>query len=187
MRVAFAGTAATWNLLTQGQRDDWETYARTVTIPNPVNPITPTGRQMFVGNIGTREYLTDRGETFMDVDNEAPRNPGRLVLSNLAIIGAAPSDIGFQVQVTNPNPESMLFYVFRSPKQSAGRNTYQGHFDTETLGTVTLASLASGVVTFDVPAADEIYFVKVRGIVQESHVRTSGLQILRAVSDAPGP
>jgi hypothetical protein len=181
IRSDFGGAAADWNSLTDAERRAWDTYAATVRIPGPLGDVTPTGRQMFVGNIGTREYLITRGETFTGVVDTAPTDPGRLVLQNLEIIAPASTHTGFQLQVTNPNPEAIMLYAWVSPKQNAGRNTYHGKYDSETLDTVTIAAAGSGVIAFDLVADDDVHFVKCRAIVQNGEVRTSAQFVLRGV------
>jgi hypothetical protein len=181
MRSEFSGAAARWNALTPNQRRAWEQYAETVTIENPVDNFNPSGRSLFIGNISTREYLTVRGVTFSDYLDTAPLYPGRLVVENLDVIPPASSHTGFQIQVTNPNPEGIYIYAFISPVQNPARNTYQGQFQTESLQFTNIASLGSGVVAFDVGLDDQVYFCKVRLISEEAGFRTSALFQLRCI------
>lgn len=187
MRSEFSGAAARWNALTDAQRRAWELYAQTVTIENPVDNFSPSGRQLFIGNIGTREYLTVRGITFTDYLDTAPLYNGRLVVENLDIIPPAAGKTGFQVQVTNPNPEGIYLYGFVSPVQNPARLTYQGPFQTESLQYVNIASLGSGVLQFDLALDDDVHFVKVRLISEEAGFRTSALFQLRGVVSTTAP
>jgi hypothetical protein len=181
MRSEFSGAAARWNALTPAQRRDWKNYAETITIENPVDNFVPSGRQMFIGNIGTREYLTVRGITFTDYLDTAPLYPGRLVVENLDVIAPASSHTGFQVQVTNPNPEGIYMYGWISPVQNPARNTYQGKMNSESFESVNIASLGSGVLAFDVGIDDQVFFARIRLISEEAGFRTSAQYQLRCI------
>jgi len=180
MRGDFSGAAAKWNALTDIERRAWALYAESVVIPNPVNPIHPTGRQLFVGNVGTRDYLITRGLIFASVVDTAPPNPGRLVVEGLQITAPDSPFTGFTLHVTNPNPELIKLYAFVSPPQNPARNRYQGVFDTESLADVDLGA-ATGTIDFTIGADDDVYFVRTRMIVQTGEVRTSAEYVLRAV------
>lgn len=181
MRSEFSGAAARWNALTPAERRAWKNYAETITIENPVDNFVPTGRQIFIGNIGTREYLSVRGITFSDYLDTAPLYPGRLVVENLDVIPPEPAHTGFQIQVTNPNPEGVFLYGWISPVQNPSRNTYQGKMDSESLQSVNLISLGSGIITFDVGLNDQVFFARVRLITEEAGFRTSAQYQLRCV------
>lgn len=181
MRQAFSGAAVDWKALTDAQRQSWEDYAATLTYPNPMGPISMPGRQVMMGNIAWMRYLLARGESFTTSQKTAPVIPGFLSMDPLSIGDAGASSTGFTVNIGNPNAEDMLATIQLSRLFDGSRNTFHGKFLPASLDTVVVTSLSTGNIAVVIGTDDDVYFVKVRCIVDDGPKRISQEVTLRAV------
>jgi len=183
MRIAFANASTAWRSLTDGQRKDWEDYAKSVVYPGPLGDYSPTGRNIFMANLGLVYYINSRALDVIVVSLAAPLVDG--VPSWAAISIAAPTvpGTGFSVHLGNTCGFAMNYFITHSIPFDPTRNRWKGPWDSESAVSDEVADQAVADVDFLNLTLDRVYFVRVRGVTVEGGHRSSFEVILRAVAE----
>ena len=181
VRQAFSGAAVDWKALTPAQRTDWDNYADTLTFPNPLGPIQIPGRQVFMGNIGWFRYLVARGVSFASPSKLAPVSAGFLSLDPLLVLEPEPGNTGFRISVGNVSTSDIQVAFQVSTRFDLSRNLFKGPFRSNSLITLALEGETVGVQEFYFGSDDDVYFVRIRAIVDDGPKKLSQDVILRCV------
>jgi hypothetical protein len=184
IRNSFAAGATAWLDMTQTQRDGWDAWAQTVNFSGPMGDYNVPGRQNFMAIWSFIQYLTARGLYAFSPAVTVPAKSGRPTVSSISLVDAVAPDVGFSISITNDLDEDLVCYAERSGAFTESRNNYKGPFLPETGQAVSCpASTSARIDFYDLPE-DNVYFVKLRFIVEDPPHRLSIDHILRAVSKA---
>jgi hypothetical protein len=187
IRAAFSSAQEGWRALSENQRLLWDDYADSCEYDGPLGRYTVPGRQIYAGNIASAIYLENRGMSVNVNGDSAPSNLGFLGLQIDDVQARTSVGTGFEIAVTNPNPEDVIVYARISRNFDDTRRRFKGPFKSDTIFEVALASLASDVITVTTPTTEQYYFAEVKSICDESPFRMSTSQIVRFTSNTVTP
>jgi hypothetical protein len=181
VKQAFSGAAVAWKALSDQERIDWQSYADSLTYSNPLGPIDMPGRQTMMGNIGFMNYLLAREFVFTTQLFLAPVIPGFLTMDPLSVTAPGAPGTGFDINVGNFNASDIKVIFELSRRFDGSRNRFQGPWQTETLQELDVGAGQTGNLNFEVGADDQVFFVRIRAIVDDGPKQVSQEVILRAV------
>lgn len=184
VRSAFSTAETAWEGLTDAQRGAWEDYADTLTFVGPCGSYSVPGRQVFLANITTALYLTNRGVLTGTVGYTAPTVSGWLGIDSLNTIAPGTGETGFQVTCQNLGDEDYFVYAFRSMAFNPSRTRYKGKIATASLQSTELTAPSSAALPFYGLTAARRYFAKVRAISSSAPYRLSEVFWLNAIAVA---
>lgn len=187
MRAAFSAAQEGWRALAAAQRLLWDTYSDSCEYAGPLGRYTVPGRQMYAGCLATAIYLNNRGMSVTVNGDSAPSNLGFLALQIDDVVPRVAAGTGFDIEVTNPNPEDVIVYARVSRNFDDTRQRYKGPFRSDTIFEVAIAAAASGTLSVTTPTTEQTYFAEVKSICDESPFRLSTAQIVRTVSNTVTP
>ena len=184
VKSGFGSGVAAWEQATEQQREDWATYAQTVTLQGPLGSYKPSGRNLAIGQYAATQYITDiGGETPTGgLSMQAPTVAGVLALETVKIQPLTAAGTGFEIAVGQANGEDVIAYAVRSLKQADARYFYKGPWSPATFQAAEIADQTSVIIPFTGLIDGGVYFVRLRGISETAPRRMSPEYLLRAVA-----
>jgi len=183
MRTAFANASTQWRSLTDDQRKGWSEYAKSVVYPGPLGDYSPTGRNIFMANLGLVGYINSRALDIIVVSLSAPLVDGVPSWATISIAAPTVPGTGFSVHLGNNCGFEMNYFITHSIPFDPTRLRWKGPWDSESAVSDGVADASVADVDFLGLTLDRIYFVRVRGVTVEGGHRSTFEVILRAVAE----
>jgi hypothetical protein len=183
IRLAMGGANEAWDLLTDGERDQWSAYAQGVVYNGPLGPYTVSGRNIALGQYNLASYLLEMGVTSIVAPNMAPPvAAGWLGLGPIILTALGTAGTGFTFGITNPNTEDIVVACQISLMQAPSRMRYKGPWNASYFHFLECPlSSAANLVVDDLPA-DGIYFCRLKALSNDAPRRMSTSQIYRRIA-----
>lgn len=187
IRSAFTGSAQAWKELSDADRALWNDYAASLTYSKPTGNYTPSGRQAFMSGYTLQTYLKYNIEPSLTLDDSPPILDGFLDIGNWSADAPAIAGTGFDLNGTYLGDEAIAIFYNISRKFDPTRNLYAGPWRKGD-GAVELITGPAGInIPIDGLVDGGVYFVSIRGVVENGPARISNLMILRAVASVTAP
>jgi len=190
IRTSFAEASATWEALSQADRDLWEAYAATLDYQGPHGSYKLPGRQVFMGTYSLAKFIDNVGGSSISVGDDPPviagfENIGAVIPGTYTTV----SSTGVAVDIGNPNAYDLVAIVQRSVAFNPTKNSYDGPyvFEYTECHDITASSTTTVLIETDVGTAGQAIFLKVRLITEAAPHRITNDFNIRTIAVTNGP
>lgn len=174
-RSAFSDGVYVWNMMGDVWRLQWAAYAATLGGGK-------TGRQVFMAMYSWAKGFILRGGTGLTLVTDPPTLTGLFnVTFEPAVANTAPST-GFSIPINNLDSESgVVMAVIQGPFNEA-RYYFKGPFPDSSCVFLAIPAMTVTKLVFTNLVENGVYFVKIRGCVDDIGLRLSSMSIIRAIA-----
>lgn len=188
IKSAFSFASQQWESLTDAARSLWDAYAATCLFSGPLGTYTIPGRQIFTGGLSLINYINASGLDIITVDTNPPLLAGRLTLGNV-VAGTfiTPSETGIAVNFDLPGTFDYVVLGQHSIAFNPSRQRYKGPWLTGSGQVIDNTGPVAATMSWNGLVEDQIYFVRIRAVLENEPARYSEDYIVRCVAVANGP
>lgn len=182
IKAAFGTASTEWDALTPAQRTAWDDYADTCVFHGPLGAYKIPGRQIFLSNVGTSLYWTDRAVPGQSVITAAPELAGFASIQNLNVEILPSPGIGYAITGRNNNIHNITVVAMNSIPFNHARNRYKGPFKSDIIWSASVAPANEFEIELTPLVDDRRYFASVRAMTLEDAHRMTPLFYVNAIS-----
>lgn len=162
-RDAVSEATENWKNIAESFRAGWRWYGQNTIMQGPQGNYTLPGREQYIRSYSAYEYLLSRGFTTPAWVANAPSTLGLPEIGPVTVTDLAAPGVGFGLNFTNWNAESVSFYASIAGPFGETRRRYKGPFQSDTLDFhFNVATAASGLLEFTGLIDEAIYFWQAR-------------------------
>ena len=188
IRSSFAAASQAWKNMTQKQRDDWDTYARSAIFTGPLGDYTIPGRSIFMAGFTSASYLENSSLVTNTPVLLPPVQTGFAIIDNITVSDpAGPTETGFRLSIGNPGPQNVGIIANISLGFDPSRKFYKGPWDTNDTQGLDLTASTTGLIEFLELTAGLRYFFRLKGVEIEAPHRITSEFFGSAIAVAIGP